>query len=47
MRNAGTTTSNMIGPTNIPPTTTVASGRCTWLPIPVDMAAGKQANARG
>ena len=26
---AGTTTSRMIGPMNIPPTTTVAKGRCT------------------
>ena len=26
---AGTTTSNMIGPMSMPPTTTVASGRCT------------------
>ena len=25
---------------NIPPTTPVASGRCTWLPMPVDTAAG-------
>ena len=27
--NAGTTTRSMIGPMNMPPTTTVASGRCT------------------
>jgi hypothetical protein len=25
---------------NIPPTTTVASGRWTWLPMPVETAAG-------
>ena len=30
----------MIGPKSMPPTTTVASGRCTWLPIPVENAAG-------
>jgi len=42
MRSAGTTTSNMIGPISMPPTTTVASGRCTWLPIAVDMAAGNR-----
>jgi len=23
-------------PINMPPTTTVASGRCTWLPMPVE-----------
>ena len=39
---AGTTTSMMIGPISIPPTTTVASGRCTWLPMPVDTAAGNR-----
>ena len=33
MRSAGTTTSNMIGPISRPPTTTVASGRCTSLPM--------------
>ncbi len=27
---------------NMPPTTTVASGRCTWLPMPVDTAAGSK-----
>ena len=27
---------------NMPPTTTVASGRCTWLPMPVDIAAGNK-----
>jgi hypothetical protein len=32
----------MIGPKNIPPTTTVASGRCTWLPMPVEIAAGSK-----
>jgi hypothetical protein len=32
----------MIGPKNIPPTTTVASGRCTWLPMPVETAAGSK-----
>src|SRR5215470_8911074 len=37
---AGTTMSSMIGPNNIPPTMTVARGRCTWLPIPVEIAAG-------
>ena len=42
MRSAGTTTSNIIGPTSMPPTTTVASGRCTWLPIPVEIAAGSK-----
>ena len=26
----------------MPPTTTVASGRCTWLPIPVEIAAGNK-----
>ena len=31
-----------VGPINIPPTTTVASGRCTWLPMPVDTAAGSK-----
>ena len=31
----------MIDPNNIPPTTTVASGRCTSLPMPVEIAAGK------
>ena len=44
---AGTTRSSMIGPTSMPPTITVASGRCTWLPMPVEIAAGKQADARG
>ena len=39
---AGTTTSNMMGPINMPPTTTVASGRCTWLPIPVEIADGNR-----
>src|SRR5208282_3787194 len=39
---AGTTTSNKIGPISIPPTMTVASGRCTWLPMPVEMAAGNR-----
>ena len=32
----------MTGPTSMPPTITVASGRCTWLPMPVEMAAGKR-----
>ena len=27
----------MIGPISMPPTITVASGRCTWLPMPVEM----------
>ena len=40
IRSAGTITSNMTGPTSMPPTTTVASGRCTWLPMPVETAAG-------
>jgi hypothetical protein len=31
----GTITSNKIGTTSIPPTITVASGRCTWLLMPV------------
>ena len=39
---AGTTTSKRSGPTSIPPTTTVARGRCTWLPIPVEIAAGSK-----
>ena len=39
---AGTARSSMTGPTNMPPTITVASGRCTWLPIPVEIAAGKR-----
>jgi hypothetical protein len=39
---AGTTMRRMIGPKNIPPTTTVASGRCTWLPMPVETAAGSK-----
>ena len=30
----------MTGPINMPPTTTVARGRCTWLPMPVEIAAG-------
>jgi hypothetical protein len=37
---AGTTTSSMMGPISMPPTTTVASGRCTWLPVPVEIAGG-------
>ena len=32
----------MTGPTSMPPTITVASGRCTWLPIPVEIAAGSR-----
>jgi hypothetical protein len=40
---AGTTTSKKSGPTSIPPPpTTVARGRCTWLPIPVEIAAGSK-----
>ncbi len=27
---------------NMPPTITVASGRCTWLPMPVETAAGSR-----
>jgi len=27
---------------NMPPTTTVARGRCTWLPMPVETAAGNK-----
>ena len=26
----------------MPPTTTVANGRCTWLPMPCDIAAGNR-----
>ena len=26
----------------MPPTITVASGRCTWLPMPVEIAAGSK-----
>jgi hypothetical protein len=33
-RSAGTMTSSITGPISIPPTTTVASGLCTWLPMP-------------
>ena len=32
----------MIGPISMPPTITAASGRCTWLPIPADSAAGSR-----
>ena len=32
----------MIGPISMPPTMTVASGRCTWLPMPVESAAGSK-----
>ena len=32
----------MTGPTSMPPTITVASGRCTWLPMPVEIAAGSR-----
>ncbi len=39
---AGTTTSMMMGPTSMPPTTTVASGFCTWLPMPLEIAAGSR-----
>ena len=39
---AGTTRSSMMGPTSMPPTITVASGRCTWLPMPVEIAAGNR-----
>jgi RNA-directed DNA polymerase len=39
---AGTTSSMMIGPMSMPPTTTVASGRCTWLPMPEEIAAGSK-----
>ena len=38
---AGTTTSMMTGPISMPPTTTVANGRCTWLPIPEDSLPGR------
>ena len=31
-----------MGPISIPPTTTIASGRCTWLPIAVEKAAGNR-----
>jgi hypothetical protein len=27
---------------SMPPTTTVASGRCTWLPMPAETAAGRR-----
>ena len=40
LRIAGATSSSMIGPIVMPPTTTVASGFCTWLPMPVEIAAG-------
>ena len=39
---AGTMMSSRIGPMSMPPTTTVASGRWTWLPIPVEIAAGSR-----
>lgn len=32
-------------PKNIPPTTTMASGRCTWLPIPCAIEAGNNPRA--
>ena len=32
----------MSGPISRPPTTTVAKGRCTWLPMPVEIAAGNR-----
>jgi hypothetical protein len=32
----------MTGPVTMPPTTTVASGRWTWLPMPVEIAAGNR-----
>ena len=31
----------MTGPISMPPTTTVANGRCTWLPIPEDSLPGR------
>lgn len=33
LRNIGPTTDNLIGPINMPPTTTVVSGRCTCEPM--------------
>jgi hypothetical protein len=42
---AGSTVRNRIGASSMPPTTTTASGRCTWLPIAVENAAGQQADA--
>jgi hypothetical protein len=42
IRSAGTARSSITGPTSMPPTITVASGRCTWLPIPVEIAAGSR-----
>src|SRR6185436_17897017 len=39
---AGSTVRNRIGASNMPPTTTIASGRCTWLPIAVENAAGSR-----
>ena len=42
MQRGGTTISSMRGPKRRPPTTTVASGRCTWLPMPLDTAAGRR-----
>src|SRR5580658_6571506 len=39
---AGTASRSITGPSSIPPTITVANGRCTWLPMPVEIAAGNR-----
>src|SRR5690349_1293648 len=39
---AGSTVRNRQGASSMPPTTTIASGRCTWLPIAVEKAAGSR-----
>ena len=39
---AGSTVRNSKGASSVPPTTTMASGRCTWLPIAVEKAAGSK-----
>src|SRR5476649_248283 len=39
---AGSTVRNRNGASSMPPTTTMASGRCTWLPIAVEKAAGNR-----
>jgi hypothetical protein len=42
LRIAGATTRSRIGPMVMPPTTTVARGFWTWLPMPVEIAAGNR-----
>ena len=39
---AGSTVRNSSGAGNMPPTTTMASGRWTWLPMAVEKAAGSK-----